>query len=290
MERLGEGRLSAQVLAVFGRACNILVDDGDLMALVTPEIGNGPCNIVVDDDGRCFARIEPSSPAIAEGCWLQMDGLAIDLGPSCVWDPRPDWMALRLHHTEIVSRLPMLRAVSLEQAPPDSLLALLSEADRRSYLSRVTPSEGWSRSGLLNNMLPAVWKAAEALQSGWEDNPGQLRAGAAELSGLGRGLTPAGDDFLIGMMIWVWLAYPRPNHICSVVAEVAAPRTTTISATFLRAASRGECDASWHSLLSALYSGNESAVTAAARQIIAHGATSGADSLAGFLYASGTHS
>ena len=36
------------------------------------------------------------------------------------------------------------------------------------------------------------------------------------------------------------------------IAEAAAPRTTTLSAAYLRAAARGECSAYWHSTFEAL--------------------------------------
>ena len=115
---------------------------------------------------------------------------------------------------------------------------------------------------------------------------GQLRAGAARLAGLGGGLTPSGDDFVTGVMLWGWLAHPEPSSFCQTLAQIAAPRTTTLSAAFLRAAARGECSAPWHALLAALNTGQDSEIMTAVQEILAHGATSGADSLAGFLYSS----
>ena len=67
---------------------------------------------------------------------------------------------------------------------------------------------------------------------------------------------------------------------------MAVPRTTTLSGAFLRAAARGECSVSWHNLLGALGDGVEIRVATAASEVMAHGATSGADSLAGFLFLS----
>ena len=125
---------------------------------------------------------------------------------------------------------------------------------------------------------------AKNLRSGWEGDVTALRDAAAHLAGLGIGLTPAGDDFLAGIMLWAWLAYPAPGPLCRALVEAAAPRTTTLSAAFLRAAARGECDANWHQLLAALSTGSAAQLAPAVQQVVAHGATSGADMLAGFLW------
>jgi len=139
----------------------------------------------------------------------------------------------------------------------------------------------------------AAWCAAEALREGWGGRVERLHEGALALAGLGSGLTPAGDDFLTGAMLWAWLAHPVPAPFCRALVEAAIPRTTLLSAAFLRAAARGECSASWHGLLEALSERAEArgaswqlALHQAVQEIMAYGATSGADTLAGFLYAS----
>ena len=115
----------------------------------------------------------------------------------------------------------------------------------------------------------------------------RLQEVAVELAGRGIGLTPAGDDFLAGIMLWAWLAYPAPGPLCRALVEAAAPRTTTLSAAFLRAAARGECDAAWHQLLAALSTGSAAQFAPAVQRVVAHGATSGADMLAGFMWLAG---
>jgi hypothetical protein len=109
---------------------------------------------------------------------------------------------------------------------------------------------------------------------------------AAQLAGLGSGLTPAGDDFLMGVMLRAWLTHPEPEPFCQQIVEIAVPRTTTLSAALLRAASRGECSAAWHTLLTALESGAQPQLEKAVQAILSHGHTSGADILAGFLWLS----
>ena len=273
---LREGRPTARVLAVFERACDLITQDGDVLALVTPQIGDGPLNIVVDGAEELFAGVDPGAPVTLEleeeQLWI--GGLGVDLGVATVWEPRPDWNALRARRAAIAPHLPLLRALCLRHAPPDSLLALLG-----------APPPGGAPAGAI---LSTAQEAAERLREGWEGDLERLQEGAARLAGLGSGLTPAGDDFLTGAMLWAWLAHPTPGPLCCALVEVAVPRTTTLSAAFLRAAARGECSAPWHALLAALSAGlseeGEAKITAAVQEILARGATSGADSLAGFLF------
>jgi hypothetical protein len=264
-----------EVLAAFERACDLVgVDEQGrrpIIALVTPEIGDGPLNVVLDDDRWDLRAIEPGTPARTDGERLQVGSLEIDLGQAEVWEPRPDWAALRTHRGRIEARLPTLRAVSLGHAPEGGLLALLGDDSGENR---------WREAA-----LAAARSAGDALEAGWAGDLARLQEGAAQLAGLGGGLTPGGDDFLCGAMLWAWLAHPRPDSFCHAIVETAAPWTTTLSAAFLRAAAKGECSAAWHALLDALAQGDDSGVSQAALPVLAHGATSGADALAGFLWA-----
>ncbi|MFN2135813.1 MAG: DUF2877 domain-containing protein, partial [Candidatus Promineifilaceae bacterium] len=83
-------------------------------------------------------------------------------------------------------------------------------------------------------------KPFDLLLAGIVDENGELcRAAAAQLAGLGNGLTPAGDDILLGVIYALWVWKPEARLIRS-IAMTAAQRTTTLSASFLRAAAEGE--------------------------------------------------
>ena len=287
-ERLRKSSFTAHVLAIFDYACDLVTHGGDLVALVTPHIGNGPFNIVIDATARIFAGIERDEPVTLKGRRLWIGELGVDLRQAVIWEPRPDWRALRAQHVAIASRLPLLRDLCLRHALDGSLLALLKELplfkpEPLPHLSKPALAEARPQFGI-PNVLPAANEAAEALRLGWVGDHEHLRRGGAGLAGLGGGLTPAGDDFLAGAMLWAWLAHPAPGPLCQTLVEVAAPRTTILSAAWLQAAARGECSASWHALLEGLSEGTEAQIAPAAQEVLTHGATSGADSLAGFLY------
>jgi Protein of unknown function (DUF2877) len=252
-------QFSARVLAAFALSCDLVTPNGEVIALVTPLIGNGPLSIVLDAESPKLAATSPGTQAWLAGDTLHVGNLEVDLKEASLWEPCPDWSALRARLETVVARLSELQATALRLAPASSLLRADSAA---SY---------------------AIVSEAKNLELAWEGDTTQLRETAVRLAGLGIGLTPAGDDFLAGLMLWAWLAHPAPGPFCQAVAEGAAPRTTTLSAAFLRAAARGECDAAWHRLFAALSVDGAAQLAPPISQVVAHGATSGADMLAGFL-------
>jgi hypothetical protein len=280
-ERLGEGSFAARVLAVFEHVCDLMTPDGQVVALVLPQVGDGPLNIVVEAKPGDLAALEPAVPAWLEEGRLRVGGLEVALETAAVWEPCPDWEKLRARQDVCTDRLPLVKAFSLQHAPEGSVLILVSgRPGRPTDPALVEPPN--STYGVL---FTAAREAAGALRRGWKGDAALLQAGAAQLAGLGGGLTPAGDDFLTGVMLWARLAHSSPRSLCRLLAEAAAPRTTTLSAAFLRAAARGECSAAWHMLLATLSEGTDAEVARAVREVLSHGATSGADALAGFLWA-----
>ncbi|MEJ2749006.1 MAG: DUF2877 domain-containing protein, partial [Anaerolineae bacterium] len=94
-------------------------------------------------------------------------------------------------------------------------------------------------------------------------------------AGRGGGLTPVGDDVLLGVLYGLWVWQPRRDWM-EMMVETAVPRTTTLSANFLRAAAAGEAVWQWHELVN----GRAHAVT----PILSIGHSSGSDAWAGFVY------
>ena len=68
------------------------------------------------------------------------------------------------------------------------------------------------------------------------------------LAGRGEGLTPAGDDLLVGYVAGLVL-FQGSRDSAAAIADVAAPRTTLLSAALLRHAANGELPEPAHTLL-----------------------------------------
>ena len=106
-------------------------------------------------------------------------------------------------------------------------------------------------------------------------------AAARPLVGLGPGLTPSGDDALAGMEAALHaLGHPAAGFLATALDDVA-DRTTTVSATLLRHAARGEFTERIHRLLAALLGEDDAALPGAIERAVDWGATSGMDGLIG---------
>jgi hypothetical protein len=146
------------------------------------------------------------------------------------------------------------------------------------------PSENYGREIEAQLLLSAQEPARLFVQGLLRVDEELCRAAARRLTGLGAGLTPDGDDFMMGCILALWASWAGEGveQSANWVSLDAGPRTTPLAAAWLRAASRGECSDRWHDLLQAILIENEENIRSAARAIIQQGHTSGASALAGF--------
>jgi hypothetical protein len=265
------GRFKARVLASSRRVCTLVTSDSDVIVLAPPAVGDGPLNIVVE---AALESAPSDTPALLENGLLRVGRVTVSMQEVEIWEPCPDWVALTARRDHAARGLPRLQAIVDRAAPRESLFWLAQPC-----LHRGAPVATISGRG---GLAARVRNGAEALAAAWEGDQEQAVLGAGRLAGLGRGLTPAGDDFLLGVMLWAWLAHPSPAGFCRALAEVAVPRTTTLSAAWLRAAAGGQFAAPLHQLVAALVGRGD--LEAAAGRVLAFGATSGADTLAGLLW------
>jgi hypothetical protein len=240
------------VAGVFRRACNLIDAEGRVVTLTLPSVGNGPFFIVAEAAEALFDRLQPRQPVRIDADHLIVGGTLLSLSMACVWDPT----------------LPA-------QQPLGGLTPAIA-AIVHSYA-------GWPRPAAATPLAACTMRAlaegAEALALALARHVGLAEA-AQRLAGLGHGLTPAGDDYLLGVMAALWLCgdhqFPRA------IAQAAVARTTTLSGAFLAAAARGQFTEAWHDLADALYREDKASCQEAVQRVAAFGASSGCDALAGF--------
>lgn len=260
----------ARVLQVFDVACNLIDEHDNIFSLVTPAIGNGPFAIVVQVD---FAKVIDLNTQIAiSGATLTLGVCTIDTATASIWNPRPNWGALRPQIEFVRAQLPALTALLHSDAPHGSFASLADAPDPRDSMQ--------------DKLLKHARQPAIALTQGIAMNDlDRSRNGATQLAGLGGGLTPSGDDFIAGALyaMWAMRTDEDATAFAQPIIDAAIPRTTHLSAAWLRAAARGEAVESWHHFIDALTAHNHESMLNAARKIIHTGHTSGADALAGFV-------
>jgi len=223
-------------------------------------------------------RSDPLRIALEGETRVSIDGRTLDLSSAASWNPRPDWSALVTvpwHFEFLPALLNRLRA----SAPPESLACVVD------LLSTHSAGPDAHRSRLRDMPRAAATRACLRLcQALAEGELQEVAAASAALAGMGPGLTPSGDDFLLGMMFGIQSALPASDarSLSNTIYRASAGRTNTISNAWLSAASDGQAIQAWHELVDSILSFNSGMVDRACQNLIELGHTSGADALAGF--------
>ncbi len=241
--------------APFERAINYASHDGELIALVLPEIGAGPGYIVL----RELPHPAPATITVTDDriIWA---GWTISTCDLPVYDPR--LTISRLPNAEMLTERihPLLPLFPL--GSPAFLFDQGRAADFRSDFEKAYSDQ--------------LRLGATALQEG------RYADGTKALRGLGAGLTPAGDDFLCGFLWALNLAGPSWGRARKTIYETAMGDNLIVNH-FLRAAYEGLFFEHFKRFARAFCEGANAEILAAFKQLLTIGATSGADTAAGLI-------
>lgn len=261
----------AHVLYSFERVINLVNQEGNVLALADDLIGAGPISLVLElGEFPEDIQVGENLLVFENGLWLG-DWL-IDAEEAELWSPTPDWKTLVSQGEKIHWALPFIKDLLTKHAKPDSIAHLVLDP-------------------LASSPLPAkILQAAEQhvplLLSGIRQNdPKSISRAAKGLAGIGPGLTPAGDDLLLGTIHGIWATRLETEAIAlsTAIARTAVPRTHVLSAAWLEAAASGEAAEPWHALIDAIAARNQTELHKAVMTVLPTGHTSGSDALGGFL-------
>lgn len=281
---VGGGARQGAIHSVFARAVNLRLEHGAWVSVTATELPLAANGVAVWlPAGRSWpalgVRVGQPCALDREGLWLPLAPLRIAWAGALRWSPRPP-VRPGLPPARLAVRLARLRALAL-RAAREGLAPLLAQ---------LTATAASSASPLARRALPALNQLCRAARTG---DPVAAAAAARGLAGLGPGLTPAGDDLLAGFVA-TWLLAARAlgrdvraaRRLTAVLVAAASPRASSLGAGWLAHAARGEVSDAQGALLALLLAPEEApALDAAAARVLAHGATSGADWLAGVVLA-----
>jgi len=247
------------VLSVHGRAINILLESKDLATVVRAALGPGPNRI-----GIAFRQPQGSFPAwgVTPGMPVERKGNEVRLGDTVTLD-----LTTSMHSSSLVATGRIVPA-AFEQNR-EALAPLLVRPQRIDAAGR----EFLRRSQALG----------ELLGKGHAD---AIADTVRSLIGLGPGLTPSGDDFLVGLLCgWraAGIVGSTPDCVRITILD-SLDRTGLISRHYLTHACNHRFAAVLVAVASSLVSGTTEATLNSARWCLQFGATSGLDSLSG-IYA-----
>jgi len=266
------------VHSVYRQACNIEADDGMLVTLVSAGLGNLPrgvlCKAAAPMDFRTLWCVSETVERCGTELRAVRTGFAVDLSSAAVWhcelgacaiDPGAD------RTIDIVSSLCTISS-KLGAAGGFAPLVLGNEEPASSFDSAMRRR--------LERALPVLAGAIGRFDAD------RAVEGLAPLVGLGPGLTPAGDDFIVGLLAALWSRYDGRAFVAKLHGPLARLAATShpISRQFLMDALEGEVCEPLSDLAVAVSMHDHERAAAGALRVMRFGHTSGADALTGFLF------
>jgi hypothetical protein len=239
-----------RVRATFDRCAYVTVDGGPALVLHGAGRDHTPTSLCPVTWPPMASPVAVGDPVVGRAGHLRIGDLVLDVRGARVWRP----------------------------APPPVWNGGLADADAGAG-HRLALCAARRRTG---DLLPALMRALAGLDEG------RVRRCVASITGLGPGLTPSGDDALVGLLAVLHRLAPQgegslaARRLGRAVVE-NLHRTADISAHYLRLAAAGHFGERLIALCDALAGGAPSEVGAAAEAVVATGATSGADALLGVV-------
>lgn len=266
LARLSPGPFQASVHSVFDRTVNVhCADDDRLYTLACRHSDNAPCTLVVDTPSFASLDLRHGTSAASDGAKLFVGrALEIALESAAPWSSvLPTW-------------------------PPHDVPIRWARAfaDREGIGGGLKPRAGRRNAveietgRLLSTATAALYSA---LLAGRMD---EAYDHGSRLIGLGPGLTPAGDDYVVGLATVCAMPGGCAQEYRDLLVRLIddnAHRTNDISYAAMSQAARGRVRQSVVEFARAIVSGRRSTMEFRARRLIGIGATSGTDIMLGML-------
>jgi hypothetical protein len=249
----------------FRHALNLTRGDGDLLTLLDPRYENAPAAIRVAApagwDWR--SRAAGELPVVLQHGALRGQGWCILLERAVCWEPEPFDVRCAW--------------------PPAAELYTGLAAELRRHVG-----EQGLHSAL--QLLPDWPASGRAVSLALDDGPQALRQQVTRLVGYGTGLTPDGDDFLLGYLAVLrpWLSFEAIAAHYALLKKLITDRldgTTDISRYYLKMALQGHFTQPLNRLISMISRhASWAEIRFSALRVMQVGSASGSDSLAGVIH------
>ncbi len=252
LQSLTKNSFIGSVVGIYQDFCNILGNDGRMITLAISPIGKSPFSVLIEWQDS-FTSILAKMNVRADQFGIKVgDAIFISLDSAKTWEPK-------MHQFPPTFRL---KASSAE------LLINYTQWPRKLFKNS---SNNYAR----DKLICGARNLQHALVNGYS-----IKKAVKSLAGLGPGLTPAGDDYLLGIMASLWLT--KNTNFLEEIGWISSQKTTSLSAAYLMAGAKGEFAEYWHHLAKAILCQDPKILRKNISNFIQIGASSGRDALAGF--------
>ena len=263
LQRLAHGWFEGDVHSVFEKAVNIRCAESDeLITLVAAAMDNGPNTIVLE-----LAHFADTGIEIGDHVSAAADVLSIDRKLNVLLTGAAAW------------RQPRRARLCTDDQLRERLATVLRELEKRGAVGGMVADP--TRSAVSRRTSDKLHHLSEMLVAALKrDDLAAALDAARQIIGLGPGLTPSGDDFLVGLLLAIGVApTPQPwfETFRAAAVEMSKSATNAISHMAIRKAAEGEARESIGRLLRELLGRDQTGLLPALDDVLAIGFSSGTD-------------
>jgi len=265
------------VHSVFDHACNIQLDKNRLVTLISPKLPNYPSAIKLDiaeDQKICSFGFKAGMKSVINKDEIKMPEafISIKLTGAKVWDSSPLFLKSEISEEMLNENIEKIRDLTLKYGEIEGVASVLDE-------NKVD-----------NNYKNFIINPVKRLAKGISDfDYKEITEASKRLIGLGPGLTPAADDFLLGILASLYyIGYYFGNHlenlkkIAGFMIYDLPGRTTFISEIMLRNGMEARFSEPIRDLMLAVT--NSNSINDEGVNLLNIGGTSGSDCAAGIVF------
>jgi hypothetical protein len=265
------------VHSVFDQVCNIQLDRNSLVTLISSKLPNYPATIKLDiaeDQKLCSFGFKVGMKAVINKDEIKMPEvcISIKLTGAKVWDSSPLFLKPAISEGTLYENIEKIRKLTLEYGKMEGIASIL-DGDKvaNHYKDFIIDSVKRLAKGISNSDYKEITEASK------------------RLIGLGPGLTPAADDFLLGILASLYyMGYYFGNHlenlekIAGFIIYDLPGRTTFISEIMLRNGMKARFSEPIRDLMLAIT--NSNSINDECVNLLNIGGTSGSDCAAGIVF------
>lgn len=256
------------VHSVFEHTVNILVEN-ELYTLASRQIDNAPATMIIDLSDFSTCGIEANDYGSLSSMLIEIPNcLSIDLNTANTW--KSELPSLPVNSGSLLRNIPIAMRSIIEKGKANWL--------------RETEDKSSAFDKEMGHMLRK--RTAELIENFQTGTKNENLHHGMQLVGLGQGLTPSGDDFLVGLLLAFSTTekdyFSKKNWSEQVVRE-SKKNTNIISYSALRYAAIGQTRETVGLFIEALFNGKEVEVEKALSNVMRIGSSSGTEMAWGIL-------
>ncbi len=258
------------VHSIFRQTINLISDHEDLITITTCKNSLMPYSLISSAD-----NFEIYKDKLHQAAIVSEDEIVID------YDLR-----FKLNGVIKSSKLPILKTEILNQGQLRSNLQLLQMLFLKSYTLGsfyIDDLASPYNQALQQALIERTRMFCNAVKN---KNDKKLIEAGTLLLGLGAGLTPSGDDYLVGFFAVLFFSSYRSETIWQLahnLAQNARDSTNIISATYIKSASEKRFKKEISDLVQSVYQPDKNLIAQSLKKLLEVGSTSGTDITQGIL-------